>query len=163
MAATDILHVAVAQIAPVWLDRERTLDKILAATEEAARQGAELVVAAAFDAATATVRVERLDPASGAALATLDLPAPALRGLAVAPHGGRVAVLTGAAAEVLDADLALLESAPMPGAGTGVAFDAAGVETFVIGDSSIYFAGPDGERLELISDPLGEMYGMKVV
>lgn len=35
----------------------------------------------------------------------------------------------------------------------------AGIETFVIGDSSIYFAGPDGERLELISDPLGEMYG----
>jgi hypothetical protein len=25
--------------------------------------------------------------------------------------------------------------------------------------SSIYFHGPDGERLELISDPLGEMYG----
>ena len=39
----------------------------------------------------------------------------------------------------------------------------AGVEMFVIGDDSIYFAGPDGERLELISDPLGEMYGMKVV
>ena len=30
-------------------------------------------------------------------------------------------------------------------------------------DTSIYFMGPDGERLELISDPLGEMYGMKVV
>jgi len=41
--------------------------------------------------------------------------------------------------------------------------DAAGVETFVVGDTSIYFAGPDGERLELISDPLGEMYGMTVV
>jgi len=37
------------------------------------------------------------------------------------------------------------------------------IDMFVIGDSSIYFAGPDGERLELISDPLGEMYGMKVV
>ncbi len=28
-------------------------------------------------------------------------------------------------------------------------------------DSSVYFAGPDGERIELISDPLGEMYGTK--
>ncbi|NND74630.1 MAG: VOC family protein [Ilumatobacter sp.] len=40
---------------------------------------------------------------------------------------------------------------------------AAGVETFVVGGSSIYFAGPDGERLELINDPLGEMYGMTVL
>jgi catechol 2,3-dioxygenase-like lactoylglutathione lyase family enzyme len=29
--------------------------------------------------------------------------------------------------------------------------------------SSIYFAGPDGERLELIKDTLGEMYGSKVM
>ena len=29
--------------------------------------------------------------------------------------------------------------------------------------SSLYFRDPDGERLELISDPLGEMYGTKVV
>jgi catechol 2,3-dioxygenase-like lactoylglutathione lyase family enzyme len=28
--------------------------------------------------------------------------------------------------------------------------------------SSLYFSGPDGERLELISDPLGEMYGNPV-
>ena len=28
--------------------------------------------------------------------------------------------------------------------------------------SSIYFSGPDGERLELIRDPLGEMYGTAV-
>ena len=39
----------------------------------------------------------------------------------------------------------------------------AGVETFALGDTSLYFAGPDGERLELIADPLGEMYGMKVL
>lgn len=31
-----------------------------------------------------------------------------------------------------------------------------------IDDSSLYFRGPDGERLELISDPLGEMYGQPV-
>jgi catechol 2,3-dioxygenase-like lactoylglutathione lyase family enzyme len=39
----------------------------------------------------------------------------------------------------------------------------AGVETFVVGDVSMYFVGPDGERLELIAEPLGEMYGMQVV
>ena len=36
---------------------------------------------------------------------------------------------------------------------------AAGVECAHVDDSSLYFRGPDGERLELISDPLGEMYG----
>lgn len=41
--------------------------------------------------------------------------------------------------------------------------EAAGVETFLVGDTSLYFAGPDGERLELINDPLGEMYGMQVL
>ena len=29
--------------------------------------------------------------------------------------------------------------------------------------SSLYFSGPDGERLELINDPLGEMYGTTVL
>ncbi len=38
----------------------------------------------------------------------------------------------------------------------------AGVETAIIGGSSMYFTGPDGERIELISDPLGEMYGNQV-
>jgi hypothetical protein len=28
--------------------------------------------------------------------------------------------------------------------------------------SSLYFSGPDGERLELIKDELGEMYGSTV-
>ncbi len=39
---------------------------------------------------------------------------------------------------------------------------AAGVETAHVDGSSLYFRGPDGERLELISDPLGEMYGKPV-
>lgn len=39
----------------------------------------------------------------------------------------------------------------------------AGVETFELGNTSLYFAGPDGERLELIADPLGEMYGSAVL
>ena len=35
---------------------------------------------------------------------------------------------------------------------------AAGIETLVVG-SSVYFPGPDGERLELLSHPLHDMYG----
>lgn len=40
--------------------------------------------------------------------------------------------------------------------------DAAGVEYMVESGSSIYFRDPDGARLELIHDPLGEMYGHKI-
>lgn len=40
--------------------------------------------------------------------------------------------------------------------------EAAGVEYAHVDGSSLYFRGPDGERLELISDPLGEMYGKSV-
>jgi catechol 2,3-dioxygenase-like lactoylglutathione lyase family enzyme len=38
----------------------------------------------------------------------------------------------------------------------------AGVEYQVASGTSIYFKGPDGVRLELLADPLGEMYGTKV-
>jgi catechol 2,3-dioxygenase-like lactoylglutathione lyase family enzyme len=38
----------------------------------------------------------------------------------------------------------------------------AGVDTMII-HSSMYFRDPDGVRLELISDPLGEMYGNAVM
>jgi catechol 2,3-dioxygenase-like lactoylglutathione lyase family enzyme len=41
--------------------------------------------------------------------------------------------------------------------------DAAGVQYHVESETSIYFPDPDGARLELISDPLGEMYGTPVV
>jgi catechol 2,3-dioxygenase-like lactoylglutathione lyase family enzyme len=37
-----------------------------------------------------------------------------------------------------------------------------GVDYDIVNASSMYFRGPDGERLELISDPLGEMYGTAV-
>jgi catechol 2,3-dioxygenase-like lactoylglutathione lyase family enzyme len=40
--------------------------------------------------------------------------------------------------------------------------DAGGVAYAHIDGSSIYFSDPDGARLELISDPLGEMYGNPV-
>ena len=39
---------------------------------------------------------------------------------------------------------------------------AAGVATTELSGSSIYFSGPDNERLELIRDPLREMYGLTV-
>ena len=40
--------------------------------------------------------------------------------------------------------------------------DAAGVEYLLESGTSIYFRDPDGTRVELISDPLGEMYGEKI-
>jgi catechol 2,3-dioxygenase-like lactoylglutathione lyase family enzyme len=40
--------------------------------------------------------------------------------------------------------------------------DAAGVPNQRMSGSSIYFQVPDGERLELISDPLRDMYGTTV-
>ncbi len=40
---------------------------------------------------------------------------------------------------------------------------AAGVEHVHESGTSVYFADPDGVRLEIISDPLGEMYGEQVV
>ena len=40
--------------------------------------------------------------------------------------------------------------------------EAAGIATQQASGSSLYFQGPDGERLELIKDPLGEMYGTTV-
>jgi catechol 2,3-dioxygenase-like lactoylglutathione lyase family enzyme len=40
--------------------------------------------------------------------------------------------------------------------------DQEGIEYAHVDGSSLYFRGPDGERLELISDPLMEMYGKSV-
>lgn len=40
--------------------------------------------------------------------------------------------------------------------------DQAGVPYQLESETSIYFADPDGARVELISDPLGEMYGEKI-
>ncbi len=41
--------------------------------------------------------------------------------------------------------------------------EAAGVEHEVHSGVSVYFTDPDGARIELIADPLGEMYGTKVL
>lgn len=40
--------------------------------------------------------------------------------------------------------------------------EAAGVPTAHVSGSSLYFSGPDGERLELLADPLGAMYGREL-
>ena len=42
-------------------------------------------------------------------------------------------------------------------------FDAAGVEHVIHSEVSVYFTDPDGARIELIADPLGEMYGHHVL
>lgn len=41
--------------------------------------------------------------------------------------------------------------------------DDAGVEYDIHSEVSAYFHDPDGARLEIIADPLGEMYGEKVI
>jgi catechol 2,3-dioxygenase-like lactoylglutathione lyase family enzyme len=41
--------------------------------------------------------------------------------------------------------------------------DEEGIEYLLESGSSIYFMDPDGTRVELISDPLGEMYGNAVL
>jgi len=41
--------------------------------------------------------------------------------------------------------------------------EAAGVEHEVHSGVSVYFRDPDGARIELIADPLGEMYGHQVL
>ena len=41
--------------------------------------------------------------------------------------------------------------------------DAAGIEYHTASKTSVYFKDPDGTRLELLADPLGEMYGTKVM
>ncbi|MEM8923176.1 MAG: VOC family protein [Actinomycetota bacterium] len=38
----------------------------------------------------------------------------------------------------------------------------AGIEYHEESGTSLYFTGPDGERLELLADPLGEMYGSEI-
>ncbi|GAB2728238.1 VOC family protein [Nocardioides pakistanensis] len=42
-------------------------------------------------------------------------------------------------------------------------FDQVGVEYVVHSGVSVYFTDPDGARIELIADPLGEMYGDHVL
>jgi catechol 2,3-dioxygenase-like lactoylglutathione lyase family enzyme len=41
--------------------------------------------------------------------------------------------------------------------------DEAGVEYAIHSEVSLYFRDPDGARIELIADPLGEMYGTRLM
>jgi catechol 2,3-dioxygenase-like lactoylglutathione lyase family enzyme len=41
--------------------------------------------------------------------------------------------------------------------------DEAGIPYHVESDASIYFRDPDGARLELLANPLGEMYGNRIL
>jgi len=87
------------------------------------------------------------DVGNGNALAFFDLP-----GLDLGPY-----------AEVLGGLHHLaLSLPPEKWAEVRAKLDAAGVSYQLESEHSIYFPDPDGARIELISDPLGEMYGEKI-
>jgi catechol 2,3-dioxygenase-like lactoylglutathione lyase family enzyme len=48
-------------------------------------------------------------------------------------------------------------------AGLVAALEDAGVDHVIHSEVSVYFTDPDGARIELIADPLGEMYGDQVL
>jgi catechol 2,3-dioxygenase-like lactoylglutathione lyase family enzyme len=87
------------------------------------------------------------DVGNGNALAFFDLP-----GLDLGPY-----------AEVLGGLHHLAISVPpQRWAEQRARLDATGVEYLLESGSSLYFNDPDGARVELIADPLGEMYGEKL-
>jgi catechol 2,3-dioxygenase-like lactoylglutathione lyase family enzyme len=88
------------------------------------------------------------DIGNGNALAFFDLP-----GLDLGPYAEVLGGLHHLAISVEPARWAHLRNK----------LDAAGVPYQHIDGSSLYFFDPDGARLELISDPLGEMYGSPVL
>jgi catechol 2,3-dioxygenase-like lactoylglutathione lyase family enzyme len=88
------------------------------------------------------------DVGNGNAIAFFDLP-----GLDLGPY-----------AEVLGGlHHCAISMTPQAWAAARERLDAAGVPYEHVSGTSLYFRDPDGARLELISDPLGEMYGTKVV
>ena len=88
------------------------------------------------------------DTGNGNALAFFDFP-----GLDLGPY-----------AEVLGGLHHLaISMAPERWAHVKAKLEDAGVPIAFSDRTSIYFDGPDGERLELIADPLGEMYGSIVL
>ena len=88
------------------------------------------------------------DIGNGNALAFFDFP-----GLDLGPYGEVLGGLHHIAISVTDDRWHHLRSK----------LDAAGVEIVFEDRTSYYFMGPDGERLELIADPLGHMYGSDVL
>jgi catechol 2,3-dioxygenase-like lactoylglutathione lyase family enzyme len=88
------------------------------------------------------------DLGNGNALAFFDLP-----GLELGPYAEVLGGLHHLAISVEPARWARLKGK----------LDQAGVGYALVDETSMYFPDPDGARLELISDPLGEMYGEPVV
>ena len=88
------------------------------------------------------------DIGSGNALAFFDMP-----GLDLGPYAEVLGGLHHLAISVEPDRWAALKSR----------LDESGVDYAHIDGTSIYVAGPDGERIELIADPLGEMYGSIVL
>lgn len=88
------------------------------------------------------------DIGNGNALAFFDFP-----GLDVDPYREVLGGLHHVAISVEPARWAALKSK----------FDSDGITYLHSHGTSLYLHGPDGERVELISDPLGEMYGTRVV
>jgi catechol 2,3-dioxygenase-like lactoylglutathione lyase family enzyme len=88
------------------------------------------------------------DVGNGNAIAFFDLP-----GLDLAPYAEVLGGLHHCAISVTPQDWAAAKER----------LDAAGVNYEHVSGTSLYFRDPDGARLELISDPLGEMYGATVV
>jgi len=88
------------------------------------------------------------DIGNGNALAFFDMP-----GLDLGPYGEVLGGLHHLAISVEPSRWEHLKSR----------LDEAGVEYTHLDGTSIYFLGPDHERIELIADPLGEMYGSIVL
>ncbi len=84
------------------------------------------------------------DIGGGNALAFFDFP-----GLDLGPYAEVLGSLHHLAISVTPEKQAYLK-AKLIDAGVAIDFDY---------QTSIYFSGPDGERLELLADPLGQMYG----
>ncbi|MEW6071909.1 MAG: hypothetical protein AB1726_04835 [Planctomycetota bacterium] len=122
--------------------------------------GGGVLVAAAFDAGSRRVRLESLDPRTGALLAAAELPAPALRNLAVAAAGPCAVVLAGDRAVVLDLALATLHSTALAAAGAGLALSADGTR-IAVGDGGEVFllerAGGAWSRRTLLAGGLDEL------
>jgi catechol 2,3-dioxygenase-like lactoylglutathione lyase family enzyme len=53
--------------------------------------------------------------------------------------------------------------APELWSGIVARLDEEGVDHVIHSEVSVYFQDPDGARIELIADPLGEMYGLQVL
>ncbi len=113
-----------AGFAPVW-SRELGQTGNGGAFLETTPDG-DVVVAACFDVASSTVRMERIDPAGGSLLAHASVPAVALRNLAISADGERIVLLLGLEVVVLDGGLGVRHAEGLTGASGALAVSADG-------------------------------------